>query len=151
MTVLLLSVTAGRAHSVSVGGRILDGVSVVDTSDRQTTVLIEFTAPMQYTWHFPKHSGSEFLVALRPINVNLRDSAAYDVREHLRAPLEETDLVKDITYDGGGSEGPSLIVQFNREVTIEVSQKRGIRSLVLTITPKDQSECTKSPADAVEK
>jgi hypothetical protein len=133
-----------QAPAVSVGGRVLESVRVTDKDAPITTVLIRFVAPMQYQWHFPKHRSSEFLISLRPVNVNLRDSEAYSLREHLRAPLEDSDLIKDIDYDGTADDGPFLTIQFNKNVEIEVSQAEGIRSLQFKIRESKDVECGKT-------
>lgn len=99
-------------------------------------VRIRFTAPVRYLWHFPVERGELVLIFFRVITVDGDKISLRDEVRRVRATAELPGFT--VTYVHPPSHDVvhdplSVLVQFDRPVSYEVSEGKDKRSLYLTI------------------
>ena len=137
--VLLLMTTVASAQPA--GNRAVQD-AFADRIGDCSRITIEFVFPVQYVSHFPRETGRELQVQLRPLAVGGSNTAALVFNESIRVV---DDLSVELTrFEYIGDRFPSdpyLWLVSPNEFSFRVEQGSDFRSLVLFITPGPVSDC----------
>jgi len=110
------------------GGRVLQDVEIKDRC-----IVVGFSFPVQYLRHFPRSTGNEVRIFIRPRAVGRIDGDALAGREAMRPPGRQAVHLSEAIYDGDALGGPSVLLLFDRPVTFQVGIGTDFRSIVVFV------------------
>jgi hypothetical protein len=138
---MLLFLFCSSVLAQPAGNRAIEDAYVDQIGDC-SRVTIDFVFPVQYLSHFPKETGKELQVSLRPLAVGGSNVAALVFNESIR-------IVDDLSVDLSRFEyigdrfpsDPYLWLVSPDEFNFRIEQGSDFRSLVLFITPGPIANC----------
>jgi tetratricopeptide (TPR) repeat protein len=112
--------------------QILDSVEV-NRADGAAVIWIHFTVPVRYDRHFPSESGQilQIYVTVSPVGGE-KVSGGRDVKTFRAKPGDPWSLL-EVKYDGDGTEGPNVVLRFNKSTQFRVQQGKDGRSIVVLV------------------
>lgn len=97
-------------------------------------IWIHFAAPIAYQKHFPTDSGHTLLVYFKIAPVGASVSLApREIKSFLRSSQIKGLPLIDVTYEGGGSEGPHVVLRFRKSVKFTVQPGVDGRSITVSV------------------
>jgi len=112
--------------------QILDSVEV-NRADGAAVIWVHFTVPVRYEKHFPSESGQilQIYVTVSPVGGQVV-SGGRDAKTFRAKPGDPWSLL-EVDYDGDGTEGPHLVLRFNKPTQFRVQQGKDGRSIVVLV------------------
>ena len=107
-----------------------------------STVTVEFNVPVQYQSHFPENGGRDLRIAVQPLNFNRLSIGNGAGAESARPPASEIAEIQQITYDLGDPAGPTLTIQFGREVSWTVEADNNVSRIIIHISSANSDGCS---------
>jgi len=112
--------------------QILDSVEI-NRADGAAVIWIHFTVPVRYEKHFPAESGQilQIYLTVSPVGGEVV-SGGRDIKTFRAKPADPWSLI-EVKYDGDGTEGPHVVLRFDKSTQFRVQQGKDGRSIVVLV------------------
>lgn len=121
---------------------IILNTAEVHVQDGCAQIRILFNFPLLYKRHFPYESGDDLRIHVDPVVHDREGNAMIHEREAVRVRGEDLLPLVNVIYDGQAADGPYVALHFSQPVRYAVTQGRGFRSLVVTVTTSGADPAT---------
>ena len=139
---LSLALIASRVDAEPLLDRVLSDASV-HTQTGCWILRIGFNFRVRYISHFPGEKGRELRIKVQPID--RRGKAPYEgglKREALVPPRAPGLALSEIEFETARSDGPTLVLHFERTTAFKVAQGRDFGSIIVSVAhDKSQRAC----------
>ena len=114
---------------------ILDSIDITH-GQGQSTIHMNLSIPVGYKSHVPERSGDFLKIFVEPLpSIGAAENALLGTQTIQWSPTAQVPLF-DVTYEGGGFAGTSIILRFQKDVEFSVSETGDFRRIdVVVIHP----------------
>jgi len=120
--------------------QILDEVTLEQHQECRF-IEVGFNIPMRYIKHFPFESGKDLRIKLGPLAINPNEESSQFRREYPGSLSSEVADIAEVIFEGDVVGGPFLALYFHKPLSFRVWQGSDFRSLVISISEKDNRPC----------
>jgi hypothetical protein len=129
-------------------------VNKVDIRGRTTgyEVRIDFFLPMRYINHRPKKKGKILRIQISPSVIGVNDPETIEQlgeRQILSWDRSTSIPLREMTYEGGNPNRPTLTLRFARDVEFDVRSSGDLRTLIIIVRTEKPKEPEKEPETKV--
>ena len=129
-------------------------VNNVDIRTRSTgyEVRVNFFLPMRYVNHRPKSKGTILRIQLSPAVIGVDDPETIEQlreRQILNWDRSIPIPLREMTYEGGNPNRPTMTLRFKHDVEFEVRNSGDLRTLIIVVRTDKPKEPEKEPATEV--
>ncbi len=138
VSTLLLSLALLAPHSQAqpIGEGVMADLDVYTGAECEPEIaVVQMNIPIRYLSHFPRNTGSQVRIRVRPLTVSALDADRLDDRESRAPAFRRTTLLREATFEGDIQGGPFLSLRFSKKARFHIFQGHDYRSIWAVISP----------------
>lgn len=138
VSTLLISLALLAPHSQAqpIGEGVMADLDVYTGAECEPEIaVVQMNIPIRYISHFPRSTGSQVKIRLRPLRVSALDADQLNERESRSPAFRRATLLREATFEGDIQGGPFLSLRFREKARFHIFQGHDYRSIWVVVSP----------------